>query len=196
MSETYTWRPNGGLYYNSSGTSDTAANHFYYSSNRSFRMHFPALPVDKKTLSIKKATLHVTINTAYSATLTFGYSYNTAWADRKSLLASISGISMGTATGSKSIDITSIIQAYCKDGISGTMYLWAYGTAGSTSNSHFRGYNPASSYTSQRPYITLEYDNSKARIYLGGEWKTAVPHIYHNGAWKVANIQAYNNGWK
>ena len=197
MSQTYIWRPNGGKYYNSSGVSDDAATHFYYSSNRSFRMHFPAFPADKKTLSIRKATLNVNINTAYSATLTIGYNYSSAWADRKSLLASKSGISMGTATGWKSIDITSIIQAYCKDGRTDIMYLWGYGTAGSTSNSRFRGYNPASSYSGQRPYITLEFDASKVRIYLDRQWKVAVPHIYHNGAWKVVNVQAHNNSaWK
>ena len=197
MSTTYTWRPSGGYYYNSSGTSASAANHFYYSSNRTFRMDFNAPGVDKKTVSIKSAILRVYIATANSATLTIGYSYETAWANRKALLASITGVAMGTKTGAKTIDITSIVRAYCKDGQTGKFYLWAYGTGGSSTNSNFRGYSPGSSYSSQRPYITLEYDTTKARIYSDGEWKSAMPYVYHNGLWQPAQIQMFsNNDWQ
>ena len=120
--------------------------------------------------------------------LTIGYSYQTAYANRKALLASITGVSMGTKTGSKTIDITSIVQAYCRDGQTEKFHLWGYGTGGSTSNSNFRGYNPDSSYSSQRPYITLVYDTSKARIFTNGAWETAVPYVYHNGIWQPAQI--------
>ena len=55
----------------------------------------------------------------------------------------------------------------------------------------------SSSYQSQRPYFTLTYDDSKARIFTGGEWKSAVPYVYHNGVWTAANIMAFNNDvWK
>ena len=194
MSTTYTWRPNGGRYYSSSGSSSEADSHFYYSSNRAFRMDFNAPTIDKKTISIKSAILRVYINTANSATLTIGYSYSTSFDNRKSLLAKITGISMGTKTGSKTIDITSIVQAYCRDGQTGKFYLWAYGTGGSSSNSNFRGFNPSSSYSSQRPYITLTYDTSRARIYTDGEWKTAVPYVYKNGLWQPAAIKLCDNG--
>ena len=195
MSTTYTWRPTGGYYYSSSGSSASAANHFYYSSNRTFRMDFNAPGVDKSTVSIKSAILRVYITTANSATLTIGYSYETAYANRKALLASKTGISMGTSTGSKNIDITSIVQAYCRDGRTGSFRLWGYGTGGSTTNSNFRGYSPGSSYTSQRPYITLVYDTSKARIFTNGAWETAVPYVYYNGVWQPAQIQLYDGNW-
>ncbi|MGX8706845.1 MAG: hypothetical protein ACSW8J_09730 [bacterium] len=194
MSTTYTWRPNGGRYYSSSGSSAAGDDHFYYSSNRAFRMDFNAPTVDKKTISIKSAILRVYIGTANSATLTIGYNYSTSFDNRKSLLAKITGVSMGTKTGSKTIDITSIVQAYCRDGQTGKFYLWGYGTGGSSSNSNFRGFNPSSSYSSQRPYITLTYDTSRARIYTNGEWKTAVPYVYKNGLWQPAAIKFCNNG--
>ena len=197
MSTTYTWRPSSGNYFSSSGSSASAANHFYYSSNRAFRMDFNAPGLDKSTISIKSAILRVYISTANSATLTIGYSYQTAYANRKALLASITGVSMGTKTGSKTIDITSIVQAYCRDGQTGKFYLWGYGTGGSTSNSNFRGYSPDSSYSSQRPYITLVYDTSKARIFTNGAWETAVPFVYHNGIWQPAQIKLNeSNTWK
>ena len=101
-------------------------------------MDFNAPGVDKSTVSIKSAILRVYIGTANSATLTIGYSYQTAYANRKALLASITGVSMGTKTGSKTIDITSIVQAYCRDGQTGKFYLWGYGTGGSSSNSNLR----------------------------------------------------------
>ena len=126
MSTTYTWRPSGGNYFSSSGSSASAANHFYYSSNRAFRMDFNAPGLDKSTISIKSAILRVVITTANSATLTIGYNYQTAFANRKALLASITGVSMGTKTGAKTIDITSIVQAYCRDGQTGKFYLWGY----------------------------------------------------------------------
>ena len=179
MSKTYTWRPSGGYYYNTSGTTVAADDNYYYSSNRAFRMDFSALPVEKSTLQIRQAVLNVHIVTAYSATLTIGYSYNTAWSDRKTLLSSKTGIVMGTKTGSKAIDLTEVIQAYCRDGQNGTLRLWAYGTGGSTSLSRIRGYNPSSSYQSQRPYFTLTYDDSKVRIFIGGEWKSAVPYALY-----------------
>ena len=188
------WRPNGGRYYSSSGSSAAGDDHFYYSSNRAFRMDFNAPTVDKKTISIKSAILRVYIGTANSATLTIGYNYSTSFDNRKSLLAKITGVSMGTKTGSKTIDITSIVQAYCRDGQTGKFYLWGYGTGGSSSNSNFRGFNPSSSYSSQRPYITLTYDTSRARIYTNGEWKTAVPYVYKNGLWQPAAIKFCNNG--
>ena len=50
--------------------SASAANHFYYSSNRAFRMDFNAPGLDKSTISIKSAILRVVITTANSATLT------------------------------------------------------------------------------------------------------------------------------
>ena len=158
-------------------------------------MDFNAPGLDKSTISIKSAILRVYISTANSATLTIGYSYQTAYANRKALLASITGVSMGTKTGSKTIDITSIVQAYCRDGQTGKFYLWGYGTGGSTSNSNFRGYSPDSSYSSQRPYITLVYDTSKARIFTNGAWETAVPYVYHNGVWQPAQIKLNSNGW-
>ena len=157
-------------------------------------MDFNAPTIDKKTISIKSAILRVYINTANSATLTIGYNYSTSFDNRKSLLAKITGVSMGTKTGSKTIDITSIVQAYCRDGQTGKFYLWGYGTGGSSSNSNFRGFNPSSSYSSQRPYITLTYDTSRARIYTNGEWKTAVPYVYENGIWQPAAIKFCNNG--
>ena len=197
MSTTYTWRPSGGNYYSSSGSSASAANHFYYSSNRAFRMNFNAPGLDKSTISIKSAILRVYISTANSATLTIGYNYSTSYDDRKSLLAKITGVSMGTKTGSKTIDITSIVQAYCRDGQTRKFYLWGYGTGGSSSNSNFRGYSPDSSYSSQHPYITLVYDTSKARIYTNGAWETAVPYVYHNGVWQPAQIKLNDsNTWK
>ena len=195
MSTTYTWRPSSGNYFSSSGSSASAANHFYYSSNRAFRMDFNAPGLDKNTISIKSAILRVVITTANSATLTIGYSYQTAYANRKALLTSITGVSMGTKTGAKTIDITSIVQAYCRDGQTGKFYLWGYGTGGSTTNSNFRGYSPDSSYSSQRPYITLVYDTSKARIYTNGAWETALPYVYHNGVWQPAQIKLYDGGW-
>ena len=197
MSTTYTWRPTGGNYYSSSGSSASAGNHYYYSSNRTFRMDFPdlggLLGKDKKTLSIASAILRVYITTAHSATLTIGYSYKTAYADRKSMLASVAGIKMNTSTGWMNIDLMDVIKAYCKDGTNSTMRLWGYGTGGSSSNSNFRGYSPSSSYSSQCPYITLAYDTSIARIYTNGTWETAVPYVYHNGVWQPAVIQMSNN---
>ena len=77
------------------------------------------------------------------------------------------------------------------------MRLWGYGTGGSSSNSNFRGYNPSSSYSSQRPYLLLTYNDSMSRIYSDGEWKAAVPYVYHNGVWEPAVIQMFNNSaWR
>lgn len=200
MASTYTWRATDGKYFSSSGSSSTIDNHVYYSSNRAFRMDYPnlggLLGKDKKTLSIQSAILHVYITEAHSATLTIGYSYNTAFADRKTLLASKAGISMKTSTGAMDIDLTDVIKAYVKDGTNSTMRLWGYGTGGSSSNSRFRGINPGSSYNSQRPYLLLTYNDSPARIFSDGEWKPAVPYIYKNGAWQPALIQMFsNNDW-
>ena len=120
MANTYTWRPTGGNYYSSSGSSAGGSNHFYYSSNRAFRMDFPNLSgqlgKDKKTLSIISAILKVYISTANSATLTIGYSYKTAYDDRKTMLAKVTGVKMKTSTGWMSIDLTDVIKAYAKDG--------------------------------------------------------------------------------
>ena len=59
MADSYTWRPTGGNYFSSSGSSSGATNHFYYASNRAFRMDFPdlvgLLGKDKGTLSITSA---------------------------------------------------------------------------------------------------------------------------------------------
>ena len=198
MASTYTWRATDGKYFSSSGSSSTIDNHVYYSSNRAFRMDYPdlggLLGKDKRTLSIQSAILHVYITEAHSATLTIGYSYYTAFADRKTMLASKAGISMKTSTGAMDIDLTDVIKSYVKDGTNSTMRLWGYGTGGSSSNSRFRGINPGSSYNSQRPYLLITYNDSIARIYSGGEWKAAVPYLYTNGVWKPAVIQMRNNG--
>lgn len=200
MASTYTWRATDGKYFSSSGSSSTIDNHVYYSSNRAFRMDYPnlggLLGKDKKTLSIQSAILHVYITEAHSATLTIGYSYYTAFADRKTMLASKAGISMKTSTGAMDIDLTDVIKAYVKDGTNSTMRLWGYGTGGSSSNSRFRGINPGSSYNSQRPYLLLTYNDSPVRIFSDGEWKPAVPYVYKNGAWQPALIQIFsNNDW-
>ena len=160
-------------------------------------MDFPdlggLLGKDKKTVSIASAILRVYISTANSATLTIGYSYITSFDDRKTMLASVAGIKMNTSTGWMNIDLTSVIKAYVKDGTNSTMRLWGYGTGGSSSNSNFRGYSPSSSYSSQRPYLLLTYNDSMARIYSDGEWKVAVPYIYKDGIWQPVVIQMYNN---
>ena len=200
MASTYTWRATDGKYFSSSGSSSTIDNHVYYSSNRAFRMDYPdlggVLGKDKRTLSIQSAILHVYITEAHSATLTIGYSYYTAFADRKTMLVSKAGISMKTSTGAMDIDLTEIIQAYVRDGTNSTMRLWGYGTGGSSSNSRFRGINPGSSYNSQRPYLLITYNDSIARIYSDGEWKAAVPYLYTDGAWQPALIQMFsNNDW-
>lgn len=200
MASTYTWRATDGKYFSSSGSSSTIDNHVYYSSNRAFRMDYPALGgllgKDKKTRSIQSAILHVYITEAHSATLTIGYSYYTAFADRKTMLASKAGISMKTSTGAMDIDLTDVIKAYVRDGTNSTMRLWGYGTGGSSSNSRFRGINPGSSYNSQRPYLLITYNDSPARIFSDGEWKPAVPYVYKNGAWQPALIQMFsNNDW-
>ena len=200
MASTYTWRATDGKYFSSSGSSSTIDNHVYYSSNRAFRMDYPnlggLLGKDKKTLSIQSAILHVYITEAHSATLTIGYSYYTAFADRKTMLASKAGISMKTSTGAMDIDLTDVIKAYVKDGTNSTMRLWGYGTGGSSSNSRVRGINPGSSYNSQRPYLLLTYNDSPVRIFSDGEWKPAVPYVYKNGAWQPALIQIFsNNDW-
>lgn len=200
MASTYTWGATDGKYFSSSGSSSTIDNHVYYSSNRAFRMDYPdlggLLGKDKRTLSIQSAILHVYITEAHSATLTIGYSYYTAFADRKTMLASKAGISMKTSTGAMDIDLTEVIQAYVRDGTNSTMRLWGYGTGGSSSNSRFRGINPGSSYNSQRPYLLITYNDSPARIFSDGEWKAAVPYVYKNGAWQPALIQMFsNNDW-
>ena len=201
MANTYTWRPTGGLYFSSSGTNDTIDNHVYYASNRSFRMDFTNLSSllgkDKKTLAISSAILKVYIEVANSATLTMGYSYKTAFADRKALLAQKTGIVMKSSTGWMNIDLTDVIRAYVRDGSSSTMRLWGYSTGGSTTNSRFRGVNPGSSYNSQRPYMLLTYNESKVRIYTDGEWKVALPYLFAGGAWEPALIQMFSgNEWK
>ena len=197
MANTYTWRPTSGRYFNASGTGDTGNSYLFYNKNRAFYMGFPdlggLLGIDKKTLHIRSAILRVRIITANSATLTMGYNYSTAWADRKSLLAQKTNIVMKTSAGDMDIDLTEVIQAYVADGNSGTMYLWGYGTAGSTTDSYFRGINPSSN-QNQRPYITITYDSSIARVYSNGEWKVALPYIYKNGVWKPANTQIRSGG--
>lgn len=195
MASTYTWRPTGGNYFSSSGSSASAGNHFYYSSNRTFRMDFPDLGglvgKDKKSLSISSAILRVYISTANSATLTMGYSYKTAYADRKSLLASKTGVKMNTSTGWMSIDLTDVIKAYVKDGTNSTMRLWGYGTAGSSSNSNFRGYSPSSSYTSQRPFLALTYTDSFVWYNDNGTWKQCNMYYCDNGIWR--QVMPYYN---
>ena len=201
MAQTYAWRATDGLYFSSSGSSSSIDNHVYYSSNRAFRMDYPdlggLLGKDKKALSIQSAILRVYITDAHSATLTIGYSYNTAFADRKNLLAQRAGISMNTSTGAMDIDLTDVIRTYVRDGTNSTMRLWGYGTGGSSSNSRFRGIDPGSSYSSQRPYLLITFNDSMARIYSDGEWKAAVPYVFHNGIWQPAVIQVYNNSaWR
>ena len=198
MAQTYTWRATNGKYFSSSGSSSDIDNHVYYSSNRAFRMDYPnlggLLGKDKKTLSIQSAILHIYIIEAHSATLTIGYSYDTTFANRKTLLASKAGISMKTSTGAMDIDLTDVIRAYVRDGNNSTMRLWGYGTGGSSSNSCFRGIKPGSSYNSQRPYLLITFSDSLARLYTDGDWKTALPYMYHNGAWQPAVIQMHSNG--
>lgn len=181
MANTYTWRPTDGQYYSSSGSSSGISNHVYYSSNRAFRIDFPdlggLLGKAKNSLSIQSAVLSVYITDAHSATLTIGYSYQTVYANRKTLLASRSDISMNSSTGWMDIDLTDVIRVYARDGNSSTMRLWGYGTGGSSSNSRFRGISPSSSYTSQRPYLLLTYAAGAARIFTDGQWKTASPYI-------------------
>ncbi len=192
MSNSYVWRPTSGRYFNASGTGDTGNSYLFYNKNRAFYMGFPnlggLLGVDKRTMHIRSAILRVRIITANSATLTMGYNYSTAWANRKSLLAQKTNIVMKTSAGDIDIDLTEVIQAYVADGNSGTMYLWGYGTAGSTTDSYFRGTNPSSN-QNQRPYLTITYDSGIARVYNSGEWKVALPYIYKNGVWKPANSQ-------
>ena len=201
MAQTYAWRATDGLYFSSSGSSSDIDDHVYYSSNRAFRMDYPdlggLLGKDKRTLAISSAILKVYIEVANSATLTIGYSYKTAFADRKALLTQKTGISMKTSTGWMDIDLTDVIRTYVRDGINSTMRLWGYGTGGSSSNSRFRGISPGSSYSSQRPYLLITFNDSIARIYMDGEWKAAVPYVYHNGAWQPAVIRVYSgNNWK
>ena len=155
-------------------------------------MDFNAPGLDKSTISIKSAILRVYISTANSATLTIGYSYQTGYANRKALLASITGVSMGTKTGSKTIDITSIVQAYCRDGQTGKFYLWGYGTGGSTTSSYFRGYNPSSG-TSQRPYLQLTYSDSSVWYNNNGTWVQCAAYYNKNGFW-IQVMPYYNNG--
>ncbi len=197
MANTFTWRPTGGNYYSSSGSSAGGSNHFYYSSNRAFRMDFPNLSgqlgKDKKTLSITSAILKVYISTANSATLTIGYSYKTAYDDRKTMLAKVTGVKMKTSTGWMSIDLTDVIKAYAKDGSTSTMRLWGYGTGGSTTNSNFRGYNPSSSYTSQRPYLLLTYSDSSVWYNNNGTWVQCAAYYNKNGSW-IQVMPYYNNG--
>ena len=198
MANTYTWRPTDGLYFSSSGGSSGISNHVYYSSNRAFRMDFPdlggLLGKAKSSLSIQSAVLTVYIMDAHSATLTLGYNYKTAFADRKTMLASRAGIVMNSSAGWMDIDLTDVIKAYIKDGTSNTMRLWGYGTGGSSSNARFRGINPSSSYTAQRPYLLLTYAAGSARIYTDGEWKTASPYVFYNGVWQPTTIKMRNNG--
>lgn len=197
MASTYTWRPTGGKYYSSSGSSADGSNHFYYSSNRAFRMDFPdlggLLGKDKKTLSISSAILKVYISTANSATLTIGYSYKTAYDDRKTMLAKVTGVKMKTSTGWMSIDLTDVINAYVKDGSSSTMRLWGYGTGGSTTNSNFRGYSPGSSYTSQRPYLLLTYNDATVWYNNSGTWTQCMVYYCDNGTWQPV-LPYYNSG--
>ena len=197
MSNSYVWRPTAGRYFNDSGTGDTADSLIFYDKNRSFYMGFPdlggLLGIDKKTLQIRSAVLRVRILTAYSATLTIGYNYSTAWANRKSLLAQKTNVVMKTSAGDMDIDLTEVIQAYAADGYNSAMCLWGYGTAGSTSDSWFRGINP-SSYQNQRPYLTITYDSGIARVYSNGEWKVALPYIYKNGVWQLASAKIRDNG--
>ena len=197
MAKTYTWRATDGKYFSSSGSSSTIDNHVYYSSNRAFRMDYPdlggLLGKDKKTLSIQSAILHVYITEAHSATLTIGYSYKTAFADRKTMLASKTGISMKTGTGAMDIDLTDVIKAYVKDGTNSTMRLWGYGTAGSSSNSNFRGYSPSSSYTSQRPFLALTYTDSFVWYNDNGTWKQCNMYYCDNGIWSQV-MPYYNSG--
>lgn len=187
MANTYTWRPTGGYYYSSSGSSASAGNHFYYSSNRAFRIDFAdlggLLGKDKKTLSITSAILKVYVTTANSATLTIGYSYKTAYDDRKTMLSKVTGIKMKTSTGWMSIDLTDVIKAYVKDGSNSTMRLWGYGTGGSTTNSNFRGYNPGSNYTSQRPYLLLTYTDAAVWYNNNGTWEQCMMYYCDNGTW-------------
>ena len=199
MASTYTWRATDGKYYSSSGSSSTIDNHVYYSSNRAFRMDYPdlggLLGKDKKTLSVQSAILHVYITEAHSATLTIGYSYETAFANRKSMLSSKAGISMKTSTGAMDIDLTDVIKDYVKDGTSSTMRLWGYGTGGSSSNSRFRGINPGSSYTSQRPYLLLTYNELDTEVWYNnnGTWTQCMMYYCDNSTWKPV-VPHYNNG--
>ena len=133
------------------------------------------------------------INTANSATLTLGYNYSTAYANRKTLLASVAGVKMKTSTGWMDIDLTDVIKAYAKDGSTSTMRLWGYGTGGSTTNSNFRGYNPSSSYTSQRPYLLLTYSDSSVWYNNNGTWVQCAAYYNKNGSW-IQVIPYYNNG--
>lgn len=199
MADTYIWRPTGGQYFSSSGSSASAGNHFYYSSNRAFRMDFPdlggLLGKDKKGISISSAILKVYISSAHSATLTIGYSYKTAYADRKSMLASKPGVQMNTSTGWMDIDLTDVIRAYVKDGTNSMMRLWGYGTAGSSSNSYFRGYSPSSSYSSQRPYLAITYNASDTAVWYNdkGTWRECMMYYCDNGTWRQVTPY-YNSG--
>ena len=199
MANTYTWRPTGGLYFSSSGSSNNIDNHIYYSSNRAFRVDFPdlggLLGKDKKTLSIVSAIWKVYVDTANAATLTIGYSYKTAYADRKAMLASVSGVTMRTSSGWMDIDLTGVIRAYVRDGGTGAMRLWGYGTGGSSSNSRLRGVNPSSSYNSQRPYLLLTYNEMDTEVWYNnnGTWTQCLMYYCDNGTWKPV-APHYNNG--
>lgn len=132
------------------------------------------------------------INTANSATLTFGYNYSTAYANRKTLLASVTGVKMKTSTGWMDIDLTDVIKAYVRDGTNSTMRLWGYGTGGSTTSSYFRGYNPSSG-TSQRPYLQLTYSDSSVWYNNNGTWVQCAAYYNNNGSW-IQVMPYYNNG--
>lgn len=200
MASTYIWRPTGGQYFNAGGSYSAANSHAYYASNRAFRLDFPnfttQLGLEKSKISISRAVLHVYIETAYSATLTIGYNYDTTFGNRQSLLASAPGISMNTTAGWMEIDLTDVIRAYMRDAYSSaTVNLWAYGTGGSTSLSYISGYSAST--TSQRPYIEVEYGLGKVRIFTGGVWKTATPYVRTGNLWKQADVLIRSNqNWK
>lgn len=208
---TYTWRPTGGYYYNTKGTSASAANGFYFSGTRSCRMTMSfselltqlgltAANGDTKKVRIVSAVFspHVT-NAASKDTSKLHFSVETAWANRAQFIAGteLTGVTDLRTTGRKSIDITAQLQTVCDSGYTGSnIQFWGLSSGTMVDSARFRGWKPSSSYSSQRPYITVTMALKGCMIFTGGEWKAAVPYCYRNGLWKPADIKLFSgNVW-
>lgn len=160
----------GGWYYNSSwDTSTDAANHYYASKGRAWKMKITAVQMAQIVAEVKSATVRMYNQQTYNSTFTFyavaskSEDVDTAFTDGNFFGKTADQSIVLYPEGSEfNLDVTSCFQYAQEKWPAQTWYLWFYWTAGSSSGTALVGYNNDSHDASYCPYFTVECGNADA----------------------------------